>query len=1065
MSGADLLILQQSVKQYLLAKQTRELTSHEQEELVKIKELLVPALLRYTQPAAAADANSSTPHNNPSRDTRAGRLLPPKPISSRQSTVPEHRPSGAAKLTQTRIKSERPQPPQSASGPRPLGPSTIQNKEGAMLAPNSKKGTRKRLEIYHDDENAEPKRRRVKGGRDRGGDSDKENRNPADALSVNRTKRVLGEITNTAKNPPANQNQKDKSVLNSGTIGNKASLQGRYPSDTTRKINDASKPITATAKVDAQKEEETPTINRLAPRVTVANEPAVLDSTPTSTPIAIKGHKSSPAAEEPEATIVQRLGVSSDLTSVENGVVTPALAKTVAAPVVDCPSKHQPSIAQATTEKPTVAIPEDNAENEDLILRSLTPKDSTLAKASLSDACGITEIPGSVEDEQSATSFESSTKQARRTLVLNAPVAETSVTRANDLPEYEEVQDSQESLASQDVSFHKSPVPESPSMNEVREPQYTPSCRGSLEPTLPLPEFLLDREYEEVPDSQDSQSLQDVLLCSQDPTLPRPDFLLGYDSEGDQLLDSSDGAEANGTVRSRPVLTAKSIAVTSKPQAISRDNHPVTESTNLADGVWCIDDCHQEVVSIVCGHSDLWIAVEMAKEIQFWRLQSHKGLSKSRWCNLFTHKKNYARPHQIIFTPDDCLAVILNPVDTSYFLVQLDRIGPHKDVVKEIIMGSGVQPSLECKGLIMEREDARYSINGGPEHDYIIVLGASESGSLCLIPIPRWREDVHSETVEVELLPICSSQDTVSSFVKVENTSSLVLASFGTDLVLCDFYEGLPVCTTDLKLERPLGPCGFSSALPPTPTVLSATVPAVYLEEYPEHTSASSYPIMAVLQMHHGPGNSLDQDVEDSCALYAMKDGATELVHKYQNSHSLSVASSSSRFVMGQSKQDGKDRLYLWDLVQPEIAAQLSLQEPPSREHLASQGSLQRLQSKPMTEQDEVDTVSLDFFSDGSTLSTPPGVLSDSSEAEEVDRVQLLGRDESEEQLERPVSRQSDEWIELISVSWTEDKKVRFAVHPDQRWVVVAQQGKTIVGSTAIHILDMMTLLPFVAEA
>ncbi|KAF9922867.1 hypothetical protein BGZ67_010223, partial [Mortierella alpina] len=182
---------------------------------------------------------------------------------------------------------------------------------------------------------------------------------------------------------------------------------------------------------------------------------------------------------------------------------------------------------------------------------------------------------------------------------------------------------------------------------------------------------------------------------------------------------------------------------------------------------------------------------------------------------------------------------------------------------------------------------------------------------------------------------------------------------------------------------------------------------------------------------------------------------------------SVSVASSSSRFVMGQAKQDGKDRLYLWDLVQPEITAQISLQEPPSREHLGSQGSLQRRRVSPKIEQDEVNTVSLNFFSDDSTLSIPPGELSDSSEAEESDRVQLPGRDQSEEfeQQERPLSRQSDDWIDLISVSWTERKEVQFAVHPDQRWVIVAQQDKSTVYSTAIHILDMVSLLPSVAEA
>ena len=99
-----------------------------------------------------------------------------------------------------------------------------------------------------------------------------------------------------------------------------------------------------------------------------------------------------------------------------------------------------------------------------------------------------------------------------------------------------------------------------------------------------------------------------------------------------------------------------------------------------------------------------------------------------------------------------------------------------------------------------------------------------------------------------------------------------------------DLHGGLPVCTTDLELALPLGPRNVSAALPPTPTVLSATVPSMYFEEHPENTFASLYPIMTVLQMHHGPGNTLDRAVEDSCALYAMKDGAIELVHKYQDS-------------------------------------------------------------------------------------------------------------------------------------------------------------------------------------
>ncbi|KAF9974615.1 hypothetical protein BGZ75_000753, partial [Mortierella antarctica] len=487
MSGADLLILQQSSSSisspsrvFLFFCQTRELTSHEQEEFVKIKELLVPALLRYAQPTTAA-ASSSAPHVNPSMDTPAGRLLPPKTTSSRQLTLQEHRPRITPTLTQTRIKPERPQPQRFTSRPRPLGPSTFQNMEGAVPSSSSKKGPRKRLEIYQDDENAQPKRRRVKGCKDQGGDSDKENRNPADASSVNRTKRVLGEITNMVKNPPANQSRKGKSVLNSSAAAGKTSLQPKYPSDTTQRVKDANNTTVDTAKVDAQEYAEVETINHPVPKAAKANALAI-DSTLVSTPIAIKGHKSTQTAEEETKVVIdQRLEVSSGLANNEKDTPTPALGKTISAPVEDTPSEHQPLASKSIVEQPTSAIPEDREENGDQILQFLRPAEYTPAKESLSVARGIIEVPGSVEDQQ-----------------------------AGDQPGYEEVQDSQESPATQDtLSIHGSLVPESPPLEEIQDLQNTPSFRGSLEPTLSLPEFLLDQEYEEVPDSQESQSLQD----------------------------------------------------------------------------------------------------------------------------------------------------------------------------------------------------------------------------------------------------------------------------------------------------------------------------------------------------------------------------------------------------------------------------------------------------------------------------------------------------------------------------------------------------------------------------
>ncbi len=87
--------------------------------------------------------------------------------------------------------------------------------------------------------------------------------------------------------------------------------------------------------------------------------------------------------------------------------------------------------------------------------------------------------------------------------------------------------------------------------------------------------------------------MQDVLLGFEEPTLPKPTFLLGYDTEDEKSVDGRSGDEADERVHCRPILAAMTVAITIKPEAISRKNHFALESTSHADGVWCIDEVGQ----------------------------------------------------------------------------------------------------------------------------------------------------------------------------------------------------------------------------------------------------------------------------------------------------------------------------------------------------------------------------------------------------------------------------------------------------------------------------------------
>ncbi|KAG0206075.1 hypothetical protein BGX28_002434 [Mortierella sp. GBA30] len=1030
-SGADLLILQQEIKQYVAAKQTRELTLHEQDEFIKLKEKLVPALLRYTQPQT--------------NDHMSVALTTSTSTASRQSAIPEALEVSTTRQSQattsrpkrTLIKQEPLHISKIVNGPHSIKPTTWSAAKQEIVT--AKKGVR-RLEIYHDENNNvnQSKGGRVKSCKKQGGDSDKENRDPSDVYSSKQNKGVLGEITNNTKRASVVRDFKGKAVQANATAYSKAIDAVKSSSEAAdRKVKGTQGTVLVGTKVDARAISKTNgslpsnatdsvTKNAVKAEKHYALDPALQSAT-------VKRRKVA-SATEVETSVLPKIGEHSDA-AVEH--TAPILDITNPTPVRSASPQHQLSSSKLGSNAEGATIKDDEEEGQ-LNLQSLREAEHSSINASSTGVSKVTEIPGSVEEDVSTQSLgRTSIKQERETVVAAGTTC---------MVEYEEIPDSQESQYPEDLPCH----------------------HESEELTLPQPDFLCGDQYEEIPDSQGSLSQLDMLSIhsSLEPTLPQPSFLLVDESEKPLRTESCIEHATNGTKNSC-VHTTKSTSVLNQDRAIWADSRAVSESTDLTDGVWCIDDFRQEIASIVCGHREEWITVEAASEVQFWQLQNDDDAAKSRWHKRYCHKKSQDQPYQIIFAPDDSFAVLFHPEDSGFFVVQLDRIGQHDDAVMQVMMSKDVKPTLHCKGFIMERNDDLFPIKTRSDTDYVLVLGGTERGSIYLVPIPQWQSGVFLETIEVDTLSCSTTHGVASSLVKIKNTSSLILVSFGTKLVLWDLCEGWPVYSTDVSTVMP----GHPSCVPTASwslTILSATVPAMFNQG----PSAALYPVLAVLRICTGQGNDYVQKGNEGCALYVMRDGAFELIHKYQGSNSISSASSSCRFVVGQRECVGEDKLYLWDITRPIVVAQMSLQGPPCREHIDLQRSQHHCQvngadtqydeMKPDLREDNAETVSVDLFSNGSTLSSPPVALSDSFEGPGDDHAARPLASHGQQVQRCSAGLQAQEWIDLTSVSWGGQKETQFSVHPDQRWVVVAQQDRSNMASSAIHILDMLTLLPAV---
>ncbi|ORZ12527.1 hypothetical protein BCR41DRAFT_423166 [Lobosporangium transversale] len=1065
LSGAEMLVLQQNIKQYIITRQTRALTAHELEEFEKIKEKLLPNLLRYSQ--RAPSVLTSEPNEKSTERRRGVPVITSTALTDRE-TIASSRPNTEAFPSQrTTIQSQSNIPaleapakakakaktkakPMSKAGPatastdnkqsaaktEPLqsntGPlnltqaSTTAASSRESVGNTAKKGDNKKrpkIEIYQDPENVPRKKRaRAKAQEGDANDSDKENRNPLDSTSSKPKRKALGDSTNVVNTANVNtntkqRNRKDKGVIHESTLKN-PTIQSTLKSTTTA--------ATPTSKALSNQGTQRPQLQR-----------SRIDSRQPSTKVvSFKTPLESTLGPQDKREISQE--------HVTNH------------PPVDVETEEyeQP-------ETPAYDLSQQNSEAE---ANDLAVNVSTSIRAPRKSKDSVIEILASVEDDDPAASFDPYIKSEKASPVRRIPVVDYEI-----IPDSEDSNEEEATLPAPNFLLDDLPEEENETTTAVTSNSPVHNAIVDLhgdEPTLPMPDFLSNGAPEDLED----QTTEERMTLSD---------LLAEDRHPDEHIDSA-----------LPSTETTFVATQG-----SKSDVGIMESTRYADGVWCIEDCESGVVSAVCGYTKQWIAIETNQHVRFLRLIGD-SLSESRWFKYLEVSKEFMSPMQLIFAPDDSFAILLNPIEQSFIKVSLDGVDDWKDSTTNYkqVSWAGTKPFLLCRSLVVNAQ------NQGAEASYQLVFAADKPGSICLIPIPNDDDPVTSK-VSPLMMSIPGARGPVNSVLSIRNASSLILASCEHELVLWDLNDHTkPVSIVDTSFVLPSSLPRYSSLNRQIPEVMFATVPTHFFKQYKhildsEGIPYSQWPILAVLKTCDTEVDDSDRNEVDRCALFVIKGNLIELVHKFQGSASISFAASTPRFVTCSVKQNGKDALRVWDILKSEPVIQLSVMDPPPRLDLSSfwsEPSQQPQQASDSIHQEKVPQrvkrdkadreEEADVFSGVSTLSSPPDLFSsspypspgDGSKCPQQRDTPVLTLSGSGNPSEIPsrlteksdpnsghsrLLRQPERSINLISVSLMERKHIQFAVQPEQHWVVVVQQDMSQQNPTVIHIMDFMSIL------
>ncbi|KAF9437849.1 hypothetical protein BGZ76_010865 [Entomortierella beljakovae] len=1009
MSGAELLVLQQNIKQYIITSQSRPLTAHEREEFEKIKEKLLPSLLRYSQSAmegSSSNASSSDIKAKNPQPQLTGKLAT---LSSDQPEIyPTSQSSGRATTLRTSIKTKANTKSKHVSIVEPsnivLQPMGLtRSTSTASITANTGKGgenkKRPRMQIYQDPEDTTQKRRRRKTTKG-GDDSDKENRNPLDPLSPRLGNKVLRDNTNII-NKTNNSNNNNKKSVNLSDPKSKIDNQTSVTSKKAAALapNTAAKTLKSAPGAQQQQQQQQQTL----------------------VPSTRQGTIASTTVRAPPKTGRQ---TKRDRVEIHEDTVTPNIGNSYSANNQHVTIKYESSIITRGTEPEVQIILLDDGENEFVNLTEDSPieksrkepidgsvneppvesKPSGPSKSTKSQ----NDVLPSVDDD-SAASFEPYAKRgAEPSLVVRRKAVEPSEVQGSE--------DSEESTGSQEMTF---PMPGflGGDLLEVEED----------EATSPMPDFLGSN----LPEDQQDEA-----------TFPMPGFLQDnlLEAQNDELNLDMEGRVPKETIFLDMDMEAR-------------------ESSNITDGVWCISDIKPGANTTICGNQDRWIAFESDSDIQFWGIDGPLNLPESKWLLHIQLSKLTKDPTQVTFAPDDTFAIVLSRTERSFYKVPLNQNDSTEQLKSSIAKVSWEGPisSFNCNCFIIENPN-------DPEISHQLVFGDSSPGVVCMVPIPSGVEDGHSpaqeKNVSSKALCYMDTNDLASSIVKVENTSSFILASYGNTAVLWDLTDcSKPVSVSDTSfisssLQSP-------AAHTIIPVIMSATVPAKFFEEYEDALQSktllpSEWPILIVMMISESEVDDSAKVESDRCALYVMKGDKMELVHNYHGTQ-------------------GIDSLFLWDILKPEAFVRFSLSDSPSQTVIHSQKQFVKKESpNPDTtlidrsvELQRESEDSTDAISCASTLSPPPAVLSSSpdlpfnnvTEALEPCIFDRLPGPAIPIESQQQQHRKPTEWIDLTSVSWIGAKRVQFSVQKEQRWVVVEQQDTTKRNLSVVHIMDLTTIL------
>lgn len=1061
MSGAEMLVLQQSVKQYILARQTRELTEHELEEFEKLRSRLLPSLQRYSQ----SQSHLTSSQSSPAIQLGGGRGL----LLRGGSTVDiSKRAAGASSSQQGRLSNSQQQQQQQQEQQRPAGrsntktpvsyPTTSSPGRPVSTATQKHQPTPGPLSttsshLIPTTVASKPVRQPL-GNRVISKNTGNTLLQPAMATNITaaapNTSRVSLAPTKTGPNKSDKKRPKGFAVYQDKENENAPSKRRRLKGQ-------------AGHESDSDKENRDPLAATASASIATPRKPNVL------------GEKTNFINN----ALNTKVGIMKGKEALRNIVASKIVDMAAAAPLVI------PKTAKSTQQQQE----QQKQQQHTRLYPSSTP---AATKAPVAKPNSHRRV---IQDEEPTTvAEESKTKDAPEQggshgrLLLNVKQEPVDVVKLEPATTVEWPVEARSPVRQEIVR-----IPETPPRDTVRVPETPPrksagtlqQIPGSVEAEGSTSSFeryvklehadkrLAPRkptaDYYEIPCSEASQD--SIGSASLEETCPMPEFLLEglpedppHDEAEVTLVDDVNPKQLNHRVH------AAASASPARTVSQSSRRNSTLESTAFADGLWCIEDLKNRVEGTVCGFQDQWLAMETTSHVQFWKLENDTPSVKNQWLRHINLPKASLRSTQVLFAPDDSFAVVMDASEFSFTKLPLQDLDylQQSDVAFPTYAWTGVNPSPGYKGFIMKQ---------GSSDGHLIVVATEEPGSIGFISVPGDDGETDGrDMLQAKSVTVPGAEGSASSLALVGNTS-LVAATFGSTVVIWNVNS----------LQEPVSVVDTSSLSLTNPKLVYAAVPIQFFEQEKvlgmDRSIPATWPVLSVFR---------DNTQSNQCALYVMKGGHIERIHQYQGSSSISTVCASSRFIACQLKVDGKDVLQLWDISKPEPLIQLSLLEPPSLAEVATQRSIQQQslwhqQVTSAIKQEENETRSRDdlddLFSSVSTLSPPPDDLSSppvpSIENEPAAALPLplpeertpspvrrrpivnidVRRRSQSQSLSGRVSRAPTEWIDLTSIAIMERKEVSFSIHASQQWVVVVQKSSMMKSPSVVHILDLMSIL------